>query len=247
MQQNCGAVFFLGSLLMGKGTCALWCPFLSPMTNAPLSGPAACVPSLGCTSLASTLAPAPAAPNKGGGQHLPFSSPKSPQSGQAQGSSQLHLFSHQYNLPGGNQLRAGSCWCQVKAAEGTLWVCAIRHTLLALGEALNASSQPWQCCGRTALSPSGMLPGILLSCQAAKPPWLMFRSACMGSSTYLGVGENQGFCHPNQCFNRCLYLLDWWCLDLPPPRVPGLPPLTERPFPLFIVLLQSALSSESIL
>lgn len=184
---------FLGSLLMGKGTCALWCPFLSPMTNPLLSGPAACDPSLGCTSLALTLAPAPAAPNKGGGQHLPFSSPKSPQSGQPQGSSQLHLFSHQYNLPGGNQLRAGSCWCQVKAAEGTLWVCAICHTLLALGEASNASSQPWQCCGRTALSPSGMLPGILLFCQAAKPPWLMFRSACMGSSTYLGVGGIRAF------------------------------------------------------
>lgn len=191
--------------------------------------------------------PCPSCSKQRGWAALPFSSPKSPQSGQAQGSSQLHLFSHQYNLPGGNQLRAGSYWCQVKATEGTLWICAIRHTLLALGEASNASSQPWQCCGRTAVSPSGMLPGILLSCQAAKPLWLMFRSACMGSSTSLGVGENQGFCHPNQCFNRCLYLLGWWCLDLPPPRVSGLPPLTERPFPLFIVLLQSALSSESIL
>lgn len=130
MQQNCGGVFFLGSLLMGKGTCALWCPFLSPMTNPPLSGPAACVPSLGCTSLASTLAPAPAAPNKGDGQHLPFSSPKSPQSGQAQGSSQLHLFSHQYNLPGGNQLRAGSYWWQVKATGPCGSVPSVTHCLL---------------------------------------------------------------------------------------------------------------------
>lgn len=155
---------FLGSLLMGKGTCAPQCPFLSPMANPPLSSPAACVPSLGCMSLALTLAPAPAAPNTGGGQHLPFSSPKFPQNGQPQGSSQLHLFSHQYNLPGGNQLRAGSCCCQVKVAERTLWVCAIHHTLLALGQASNASSQPRQCCGTVVLSPSGMLPGILMSC-----------------------------------------------------------------------------------
>lgn len=34
-----------------------------------------------------------------------------------QGSSQLHPFSHQYNLPRGNQLRAGRCWGQVKAAD----------------------------------------------------------------------------------------------------------------------------------
>lgn len=135
LQQNGGEGGFFGSLLMGKGTCAPRCPPLSPMASPPLSSPAACVPSLGCMSLALTLAPAPAAPNKGDGQHRPFSSPKSLQSGQPQGSSQLHPFSHQYNLPGGKQLGAGSCWGQVKAAEGTLWVYAIHHALLALGEA----------------------------------------------------------------------------------------------------------------
>lgn len=41
------------------------------------------------------------------------------------------------------------------------------------------------------LVPSGMLPGILSSCGAAKPSWLMFGSVCMGSSTYLGVREKQ--------------------------------------------------------
>lgn len=45
----------------------------------------------------------------------------------------------------------------------------------------------------------------------------MFLSACMGSSTYLGVGEKQGICHPNQYFSRCLYLSGWWCLDSLPP------------------------------
>lgn len=97
------------------------------------------------------------------------------------------------------------------------------------------------------LVPSGMLPGILSSYGAAKPSWLMFCSACMGSSTSLWVGEKQSVCHPNQCFKRCLYLLDWWSLDPLPPQESGLPPPTERPFPLFIVLLQSVLSSESIL
>lgn len=170
MQQNCGGVFFLGSLLMGRGTCALWCPFLSPMTNPPLSGPAACVPSLGCTSLALTLAPAPAAPNKGGGQHLPFSSPKSPQSGQAQASSQLHLFSHQYNLPGGNQLRAGSCWCQVKAAEGTLWVCAICHTLLALERPQMPLHSHGSVVAEQLCSPAGCCQGYFCPAKLQSPP-----------------------------------------------------------------------------
>lgn len=71
-------VSFLGSLLMGKGTCAPRCPLLSPMASPPLSGPAACVPSLGCTSLALTLAPAPAAPKQVGSIHpsLPPSTSK---------------------------------------------------------------------------------------------------------------------------------------------------------------------------
>lgn len=96
------------------------------------------------------------------------------------------------------------------------------------------------------LVPSGVLPGILFSCQAAKPLWLMFLAACMGSSTYLGVGEKQGICHPNQCFNRCLtFWIGGAWIALPPCN--GLWSLTTQEAILFIVLLWSALSSESIL
>lgn len=168
LQQNGGGVFFRQPSHGKRHLCTSVSP---PFTHgqSPSVRPC-CMCSLpGMHEPGFDFGPCPSC-SKAGGQHPPFSSPKYLQSGQPQGSSQLHSFSHQYNLPGGNQLRAGSCWGQVKAAEGTLWVRAIGHALLALGEASNASSQPWQGHDGIALSPGGCCQGYFCPAKMQSPP-----------------------------------------------------------------------------
>lgn len=157
---------------------------------------------------------------------------------------------HQCSLPGGMEL--GAVGCQGREAHPT-WIHAISHAMLALGEAANAPSKPQQGLGGTTLFPVGFHWGWFPHSQAAKLPWSMFPPvcACMGSSTYLGMGREgaHSICHLNQCVTGCLCPSLLGTSTHPTPwtltRVLGLPPPTKRPFPLFIVPLRSALASES--